>query len=113
MLTLLFLTSCASSPASDASPATDLAVLRLGVQALTQPRQPNGDIQRAEDAKTSGQVFNYALDLEDVNWLQNDDKARLRTFVTKSLDTIEASRFTCRWYELACRRRLRQLTNGN
>ena len=114
MLTRLFvsfalclsLTSCATSPASDVRPATDLQVLRLGVDALTQPRLPAGDVQRLEDAATVGQAWDYAADLEDALWLSNRDKANLRTFVDKATAAIEQSRLPeCRWWQRSdCRR---------
>lgn len=103
---LAFLTACATSPASDVRPATDLQVLRLGVDALTQPRLPAGDVQRLEDAATVGQAWDYAADLEDALWLSNRDKANLRTFVDKATAAIEQSRLPeCRWWQRSdCRR---------
>jgi hypothetical protein len=97
---------CATSPASDARPATDLQVLLLGVDALTQPRLPAGRIQRLEDAATVGEAWDYALDLEDALWLSSRDKAALREFVTKSATAIEQSRRPpCRWWQWrGCRR---------
>ena len=103
---LLSLTACATSPASDVRPATDLQVLRLGVEALTQPRLPAGSVQRLEDAATVGETWDYALDLEDALWLSNRDKVALREFVTKSAAAIEESRLpVCRWWQRrGCRR---------
>ena len=102
----LSLTACATSPARDVRPATDLQVLRLGVDALTQPRLPAGDVQRLEDAATVGQAWDYAADLEDALWLSNRDKANLRTFVEKASAAIEESRLpACRWWQRSgCRR---------
>lgn len=107
---LVLLTSgCATSPAHDARPATDLQVLRLGVQALTEPRSPAGSVQRLEDAATVGETWDYAADLEDALWLSNRDKANLRQFVDKATAAIESSRLPeCRWWQRAkagvCRR---------
>lgn len=107
---LVLLTSaCATSPVHDARPATDLQVLRLGVQALTEPRSPAGSIQRLEDAATVGETWDYAGDLEDALWLSNRDKANLRGFVDKATAAIETSRLPeCRWWQRAragvCRR---------
>ena len=100
---VLFLTSCSSLPANDARPATDLELLRLGVQELTRERQPQGPVQRVEDAKTGEGLFGIAVELEAVNWLQNDDKARLRRFVDKGTKRIELSRLpTCSWVNIKC-----------
>lgn len=106
---LASLTACATSPVHDARPATDLQVLRLGVQALTEPRSPAGSIQRLEDAATVGETWDYAGDLEDALWLSNRDKANLRTFVEKATAAIETSRLPeCRWWQRSragvCRR---------
>lgn len=99
----LFLASCSSLPANDARPATDLELLRLGVQELTRERQPQGPVQRVEDAKTGEGLFGIAVELEAVNWLQNDDKARLRRFVDKGTRRIELSRLpTCGWWQVKC-----------
>lgn len=105
----LSLTACATSPVHDARPATDLQVLRLGVQALTEPRAPAGSVQRLEDAATVGETWDYAGDLEDALWLSNRDKLNLRQFVNKATAAIEASRLPeCRWFQPArdgvCRR---------
>ena len=105
----LLTSACATSPANDARPATDLQVLRLGVQALTEPRTPAGNTQRLEDAATVGQAWDYAGDLEDALWLSNRDKANLRNFVDKATAAIETSRLPeCRWWQRSragvCRR---------
>ena len=98
----LSLTACARSPVRDVLPATDLQVLRLGVQALTEPRSPAGSVQRLEDAATVGQAWDYAGDLEDALWLSNRDKGNLRTFVEKASAAIETSRLPeCRWWQRA------------
>lgn len=107
----LFLASCGSLPARDVKPETDLEVLRLGVEQLTRERQPTGAIQRAEDAQDGEQLFGLTIALEDTNWLQNDDKRRIREFVDKATRRIALSRLpSCSWYEFACNRRRRDLT---
>ena len=109
---LMFLTSCASLPARDESPATDLELLRLGVEQLTRERQPQGPVTRVEDATNGQELFNLGIALEDTNWLQNDDKRRIRTFVDKGTRRIEASRFQCRWWNLSCKSRRKALARG-
>lgn len=109
---LIFLASCASSPARDASPATDLELLRMGVEQLTRERQPQGTVTRAEDATNGQELFGLTIALEDTNWLQNDDKRRTRTFVDKATRRIEATRFTCSWWEFFCKARRRTLAAG-
>lgn len=101
---MIFLASCASLPANDARPATDLELLRLGVEQLTRERQPTGEVTRVEDAATGGQLFGLAIALEDTNWLQNDDKRRTRQFVDRATRRIELSRLpACSWYQLRCK----------
>lgn len=105
MLISLSLTACSSSPARVENHASDLEVLKLGVETLSEPRQPAGDIQRLEDAKTSGQAFRYAMDLEDALYLSNEDKARTARFVQKATAAIIASRDpSCHFWQLACKR---------
>lgn len=102
----LFLSACGTSPVRADAPATDLEVMRLGVEALTQPREPAGEVQRSEDAATAGQAWDLLLDLEDLDYLHEQDKHRLRVFVNKSLDAIAASRAEpCRWWQRACHAR--------
>ncbi len=108
MLALLSLglLSCASSPASVDSHATDLELVRLGVDQLTRERQPQGAVTRAEDVTDTSQAFGLLISLEDTNWLQNDDKRRVRDFVHKATYRIELGRLpTCRWvWDFRCRR---------
>jgi hypothetical protein len=103
---LLSLTACGTLPAKDAPPATDLQVLRLGVEALTAPRTPAGAVQRLEDAATVGEAWDYAGDVEEALWLAEADKVRVREFVGKAAAAMEASRLPeCRWWQRSnCRR---------
>lgn len=106
MLALLLpgLWSCGSLPARDAKPATDLAILRDGVQELTRERQPQAKVTRAEDVQTIGEAGSLLIALEDTNWLQNDDKRRLRRFVDKATRRIElALEPACSWFQIGCR----------
>ena len=99
----IFLASCASLPANDARPATDLELVRLGVEQLTRERQPTGTVTRAEDAATGEQLFGLTIALEDALWLSNDDKRRTRDFVERATRRIELSRLpSCRWWQLRC-----------
>lgn len=107
---LTFLCSCASLPANDVKPATDLQLLRLGVSELTRERQPQGPVTRTEDAATGEQLFGLAIALEDTNFLQNDDKRRIDRFVKAATQRIELSRLpSCSWYQWRCLRARRAL----
>lgn len=98
MLLALFLSSCVSSPKPVVNHGSDLEVLSLGIQQLAKNRTPQGDIQRMEDAKDSGEVYNYGLDLEDVNWLHWEDKKAIVEFTVKSVEVIKRSREPpCKW----------------
>lgn len=93
-------------------PANDLEILRLGVEQLTRERQPQGPVTRVEDATDGQQLFHLGIALEDTNWLQNDDKRRIRTFVDKATKRIELSRLpVCSWYQWRCMARRRALEN--
>lgn len=109
LLCLLFasasLTACGTLPAKDASQGSDLDVLVLGVKTLLGKREPAGTVKRAEDAQTVEQVWELTLDLEDVDWLHEQDKARAIDFTEKAAERIKASRRTCtRWDRLFNRR---------
>lgn len=107
---LTFLCSCASLPANDVKPATDLQLLRLGVSELTRERQPQGPVTRAEDATNGQEAFGLLIALEDTNWLQNDDKRRIDRFVKSATQRIELSRLpSCSWYQWRCLRARRAL----
>lgn len=95
-LTALSLSGCATSPASAVSHESDLDVLVLGVQTMTEPRGEN--FKNPEDVTDTEDAWNLLLDLDDVKWLSNRDKLGIRTFVTKSVDAIKKSRRVCtRW----------------
>lgn len=105
---LLFLQGCAQQPVRVAAPTTDLQILQLGVHALTEPRAVAGPIQHPDQAETNGQLMSVATDLDDVHWLDEQDKTRLRTFVDKAVVLIGQSRAAvCGWWNVACKRRNR------
>ncbi len=100
-----FLSACASSPVRVESRATDLEVMYLGVKAMAKPRQPAGDLQHVDEAKTNGELMDIALDLQDVKNLSNADKQSIAEFVRKSLLIITSSRQDdCGWFGFRCRR---------
>lgn len=77
---------------------------RLAVNSMTQPRQPNADVKRVEDAQDTGQLFALAMAQEETIWLSNQDKARIRTFVNDALDLIEKSRRApCSRWNIFCK----------
>lgn len=95
-LTTLFLSGCVTSPAKDASHGSDLDVLVLGVQTMTEPR--GTDLKNPEDVQTNEEAWNLLLDLDDVKFLSNRDKSSVRGFVEKSVERIKESRRVCtRW----------------
>lgn len=101
---LLFLTSCGISPVRVEQRATDLEVMRLGVEQMTQPRTVAGSLQHADEARTNGELMNYALNVEDALWLSNGDKVRVRSFVNSALSVIASGRLPpCRWLDFACK----------
>lgn len=102
---VLFLSACATLPTAADSRATDLEVMRLGVKALAQPREPQGAIRNPEDATTNEQAFDLLLQLDDIKYLSNEDKRRIYEFVDAAVKAIAKSRQqTCRWYQLKCKK---------
>lgn len=78
----------------------------MGVKALAQPREPQGQVQHPEDAATTEQSWNLLLELDDIKYLSNVDKQRIYQFVDDAVQAIAKSRQTvCRWYQLQCKRR--------
>lgn len=96
-LTALFLSGCVTSPAKDVSHESDLDVLVLGVQTMTEPRGEN--YKNPEDVTDTEDAWNLLLDLDDVKWLSNRDKAGIRRFVEKSVESIKKSRIQCSYWD--------------
>lgn len=65
----------------------------MGVQALTEPR--GEELPLPESVQNNEQAWNLLLDLDDVKWLSNKDKAAIRSFVEKAAARIKESRRTC------------------
>lgn len=108
-LTVLCLSACATSPERVGSRGTDLEVMRLGVRALAQPREPQGAVTKPEDAATTEQAWNLLLELDDIKYLSNGDKARIATFVDQAVTAIQKSRqLACRWYQFSCKKQNRE-----
>ena len=106
---LLSLSGCGSLHVKGESPATDLLLVKEGVIALAKERRASGDVQRLEDAETMGQVFNYAGELEDINYLHHQDKQAIVQFVTRSMQIMEKGRLeSCSWFNLSCKARVRR-----
>jgi hypothetical protein len=93
----LFLSACVTSPAKDASQESDLDVLVLGVQTMTEPR--GNDLKNPEDVRDTEEAWNLLLDLDDIKWLSNRDKAGIRGFVEKAVERIKISRRTCSGFD--------------
>lgn len=91
----LFLSGCVTSPARGVSHASDLDVLVLGVKAMLAPREPAGTVKLAEDAENVEQAWGLLLDLEEVDWLHEQDKLRTIDFVMKGVERIKESRRPC------------------
>lgn len=95
-LILLFLSACGTSPVKDDLPASpELDVLVLGVETMAKKREPAGDVKRAEDAQNVGDVWGLAMDLEEVDWLHEEDKLNIVEFVTKAVERIKESYREC------------------
>lgn len=91
----LSLSACVTSPDSGEKPESDLDVLVMGVEAMLPPRDPAGDVKRAEDAATVEDAWTLLLDLEDVDYLHERDKERAVEFVQRAADRIKLARNPC------------------
>lgn len=101
----LFLSGCASSPERVQTPVTDLQLLKLGVDKLTQPRPVAGKVQRAYQAENNGELMDYALNLEDAKFGDEWDKRRIREFVSEAVVVMARARqVPCRFWQLRCKR---------
>lgn len=102
------LSACATSHVAGTARDTDLELLRLGVDALTTPRQSAGAIQHPHQARSEDELMAVALDLDDLSWLAEADKARTRAFVHSAVEAIRVSRVpACAWWQVACKREAR------
>lgn len=102
---LLFLSGCATSPDNGGKRESDLDVLMLGVETMLPPRDPAGPVKRAEDAENFEDAWNLLLDLEDVDYLHEQDKQRTVDFVTKAVERIKQSRRPCTFWDNLFNRR--------
>lgn len=74
-------------------------MLVLGVQTMTKPREVEGDIKNPEDVQTGEQAWSLLLDLDDIRWLSNRDKAGIREFVEGAAERIKQSyKAPCSWW---------------
>lgn len=89
---LLSLSGCATPPVRDVSSASDLEMMRLGVHALTKPRQIAGKYQHLDEATTTDEAYTFGGNAEEAFWLSERDKAGLKEFVDNALDLIAKSR---------------------
>ena len=96
----LCLSACGTLPAKDVSTGSDLDVLVMGVDAMTEPR--GEELKNPEDVTDTEEAWNLLLDLDDIKWLSNRDKAGIRKFVRGAVDRIKLSRRECttfdRWF---------------
>ncbi len=98
-LAALFLSACATSPERDGKQESDLAVLVIGVESMLPPRDPAGPIQLVEQAEVTEDVWNLALDLEEVDYLHEADKVRTIEFVRKAAARIGEARQPCSFWD--------------
>lgn len=100
-LMLLFLNGCATSQGNAESTGSDLEILVMAVEAMLPERSPAGDVKHAEDATTTGTAWNLLLDLEEVDFLHEQDKIQTKDFVRKAAARIAESRRVCnKWDRL-------------
>jgi hypothetical protein len=99
VLTALFLTACASSPAKDDSPASDLDALNSGIrQTLPDRHLSNGKDYCVEDARTEGERDDCALDLEDLVFMLKQDGKAAIDLVGKAVNRLKLQRTPCGFF---------------
>lgn len=107
-LTLLSLSGCATTPSAGNSRSSDLEVLRLGIHAMTEPRQVQGAVKKPSEVKDFGESLNFNVEAYSVMWLQWQDQKRLRTFADSAILAIAKARMdACGWLNLRCQARQR------
>ena len=110
-LICLSLSGCVTSTAVR---STDLKIIRLGVESLTQTTEVQGSITKRSEAVTNGDLWLYAGRQEDALKLANSDKEQVRIFVIKSLEAMAEERAKkCAFWQFACKRNARDLGAGN
>lgn len=106
---LLSLSACANSPVKETPTDVDLQLVAMGVEEMAKPRPVAGRVQRAYEAEDGGALMDYTLNLEDAKYLDEQDKASISAFVSKSMALIAKARQpACPWWNLPCRNRQRR-----
>ena len=104
-LICLSLSGCVTSTAVR---STDLKIIRLGVESLTQKTEVQGSITKRSEAVTNGDLWLYTGRQEDALKLSNSDKEQVRIFVLKSLDAMAEERAAkCSFWQFSCKRKAR------
>lgn len=67
----------------------------MAVETMLPPREPAGDVKLAEHAATVDDAWTLLLDLEDVDYLHEQDKLRTIDFVRRAAERIEQARRPC------------------
>lgn len=109
-LILSFLPACASQTAVR---STDLKIVRLGVESLTQKTEVAGSIKKRSDAVTNGDLWLLSGRQSDALEIANADKEQVRIFVIKSLEAMAEERARkCSFWQFDCKRKARDIGNG-
>lgn len=86
-------------------PSTDLRIIRLGVEALTQEVRVQGSIQTRTQADTNGALWSLSGRQEDALAIANGRLEGTRSFVLGALHVVaEARHPKCKWFQVTCRR---------
>lgn len=90
VLMLLSLSACGSLPSRDASPASDLVVLRAAIESELPPRPlSNGRLYCVELAVTQAEADACAVELEENAYLREQDRQRALALLSRGLKRIE------------------------
>lgn len=113
VLLALCLPACATHSARDDSPSSDLDALAQTVERQLPNRTlPNGKQYCAELATTEGAQDECMGDLEALNLLRHQDRARAITTLRSGVSRIKATRVTCSWWQYRCKIERRALQRG-
>lgn len=113
VLIVLFLTACGTRTVRDDSPASDLDALEASVSGDLKKRTlPNGREFCAELARTEQAQDECLGDLEDALYASNRDKERALGRLQRGFEWIRWQMNPCRWWQVSCKRRMRELTNA-
>lgn len=90
--------------------STDLKLIRLGVESLTQKTEVQGAIKKRADAVTNGELWQLSGRQDDALLVCNSDKVLVSDFVGGALEAMAEERAAkCSFWQFDCKRKARDI----